>query len=67
MTAPTRFVELAHAAGLAVHPWTFRNESQYLAADYQGDPRAEYAAYAALGVDAVFSDFPDTALAALGR
>ncbi len=67
VTAPTRFVELAHAAGLAVHPWTFRNESQYLAADYQGDPRAEYAAYAALGVDAVFSDFPDTALAALGR
>ena len=64
---PTNFVSLAHAAGLAVHPWTFRNESQYLAADYGGDPRAEYAAFAALGVDAVFSDFPDTALAAFGR
>ena len=64
---PTRFVTLAHAAGLAVHPWTFRNEAQYLAADYAGDPRAEYAAFAELGVDAVFSDFPDTALAAFGR
>lgn len=64
---PTRFVRLAHAAGLAVHPWTFRNETQHLAADYAGDPRAEYAAFAALGVDAVFSDFPDTALAAFGR
>ncbi len=62
--APTRFVELAHAAGLAVHPWTFRNESLHLAADYAGDPLAEYAQFYALGVDAVFSDFPDTAVAA---
>lgn len=67
ITGPTRFVELAHAAGLAVHPWTFRNESIHLAADYAGDPTAEYRAFAALGVDAVFSDFPDTAVAALRR
>ena len=26
-------VELAHAAGLLVHPWTFRNEPVHLAAD----------------------------------
>ena len=64
-TAPTRFVELAHAAGLAVHPWTFRDEPQHLAADYAGDPTAEYRQFAALGVDAVFSDFPDTAVRAL--
>jgi len=64
VTTPTRFVELAHAAGLAVHPWTFRNEAIHLAADYAGDPAAEYRAFAALGVDAVFSDFPDTAVAA---
>jgi glycerophosphoryl diester phosphodiesterase len=64
-TPPTRFVELAHAAGLQVHPWTFRNEPIHLAADYAGDPAAEYRAFAALGVDAVFSDFPDTAVAAL--
>ncbi|MFM8517636.1 MAG: glycerophosphodiester phosphodiesterase [Nevskiaceae bacterium] len=62
MNAPTRFVELAHAAGLQVHPWTFRDEPMHLAADYAGDPRAEYAAFAALGVDAVFSDHPDTAV-----
>ena len=64
-TPPTRFVELAHAAGLEVHAWTFRNEAIHLAADYAGDPAAEYRAFAALGVDAVFSDFPDTAVAAL--
>jgi len=64
VTTPTRFVELAHAVGLAVHPWTFRNEPIHLAADYAGDPAAEYRAFAALGVDAVFSDFPDTAVAA---
>lgn len=65
VTTPTRFVELAHAAGLAVHPWTFRNEPMHLAADYGDDPLAEYRAFAELGVDAVFSDFPDTAVAAL--
>lgn len=64
-TPPTRFVELAHAAGLAVHPWTFRNEAMHLAADYADDPAAEYRAFAELGVDAVFSDFPDTAVSAL--
>jgi glycerophosphoryl diester phosphodiesterase len=63
--SPTRFVELAHATGLAVHPWTFRNESQYLAADYGGDPMLEYAAFLRLGVDGVFSDFPDSARAAV--
>ena len=63
--APSRFVEHAHAAGLEVHPWTFRNEPQHLAADYGGDPAEEYRQFAALGVDALFSDFPDTAVAAL--
>ena len=63
-TAPTRFVEMAHAAGLEVHPWTFRNEPMHLAADYGGDPVAEYLQFFALGVDGVFSDFTDTAVAA---
>jgi glycerophosphoryl diester phosphodiesterase len=62
--APTRFVALAHAAGLAVHPWTFRNEPSQLAADYGGEPLQEYREFYALGVDGVFSDFPDTAIAA---
>jgi glycerophosphoryl diester phosphodiesterase len=65
--APTAFVKLAHAAGLQVHPWTFRNEAMHLAADYGGDPAAEYRAFAELGVDAVFTDFPDTAIAAFSR
>ena len=66
-TAPTNFVALAHAAGLAVHPWTFRNEPQHLAAEYGGDPAAEYLQFLALGVDGVFSDFADTAVAARAR
>jgi glycerophosphoryl diester phosphodiesterase len=64
---PSRFVDLAHAAGLLVHPWTFRNEALHLAADYGGDPMAEYAQFYALGVDGVFSDFTDTAVAARAR
>ena len=65
--APSRFVEWAHAAGLAVHPWTFRNEAKHLAADYGGDPIAEYLQFFALGVDGVFSDFTDTAVTARAR
>ena len=64
-TASTGFVRLAHEAGLLVHPWTFRNEPGELLKDYAGDPLAEYQAFAALGVDGVFSDFPDTARAGL--
>lgn len=60
-TRPTNFVELAHAAGLKVHPWTFRNEPMHLLGDYAGDPLAEYRAFIELGVDGLFSDFPDTA------
>ncbi len=63
----THFVELAHAAGLLVHPWTFRNEAMHLLADYQGDPLAEYRDFIALGVDGLFSDFPDTARNAIDR
>jgi len=61
---PTDLVERAHAAGLFVHAYTFRDEPEELAADYGGDPLAEYFQFFALGVDGVFSDFPDRALAA---
>jgi len=54
----------AHAAGLLVHPYTFRNEARYLATEYAGDPIKEYVQFFELGVDGVFSDFPDTAVAA---
>lgn len=63
-TAPTTLVADAHKAGLFVHPFTFRNESRRLATDYQGDAKNEYLAYYRLGVDGVFTDFTDTALAA---
>lgn len=62
--APTSLVADAHKAGLFVHPYTFRNEQRRLASDYKGDPKAEYRQFFALGVDGVFSDFADTALAA---
>jgi len=61
---PTSLVADAHAAGLFVHPFTFRNEKRRLAADYHNDPQAEYAQYFRLGVDGVFTDFTQTAVAA---
>lgn len=60
----TTAIEQAHAAGLRVHPYTFRNEPATLAPQYRNDPRLEYVQFFELGVDGVFSDFPDTALAA---
>jgi glycerophosphoryl diester phosphodiesterase len=56
----TTLVQDAHKAGLQVHPYTFRNEARYLAADYNGDPEAEYRQFISLGVDAYFTDFPGT-------
>ena len=61
---PTSLIRRAHKRGLDVHTWTFRNEDYRLAADYGGDPKAEYKLFYALGIDGVFSDFPDTALEA---
>ena len=61
---PTNVVKNAHAAGLFVHAYTFRNEQPGLLSDYKGDPKAEYKRFFELGVDGLFSDFPDTAVAA---
>lgn len=66
LIAPTNVVKDAHAAGLFVHTWTFRSEPKRLASNYKGDPVAEYRAYFDLGVDGVFSDFPDHAVKARG-
>lgn len=62
----TTFVADAHAAGMAVHPWTVRAENQFLppalkrGADpaAHGDVDALYAALFAAGIDGLFSDFP---------
>lgn len=57
----TGVIEAAHAAGLLVHTWTFRND----ASGYGfADPQAEMAYYMQLGVDGVFTDFADTGVAA---
>jgi glycerophosphoryl diester phosphodiesterase len=61
---PTAVVANAHAQGLLVHPYTFRNEQRRLASDYRGLPAAEYLAFYEHGVDGLFSDFADTAVLA---
>jgi glycerophosphoryl diester phosphodiesterase len=58
---PTDLVERAHEHGLLIHTWTFRNEQRRLASDFAGNPVEEYLLFYRLGVDGVFSDFPDTA------
>jgi glycerophosphoryl diester phosphodiesterase len=63
--APTTLVADAHAAGLLVHPWTFRPEPEFLPAGLDGD--AELDAFLALGVDGVFADDPGAAVAARNR
>jgi glycerophosphoryl diester phosphodiesterase len=72
---PTGLIEDAHAAGLLVHAWTFRNENTFLPTDFRvGDPDdpmsqalygnaiAEYELFYGLGLDGLFSDNPDTAV-----
>ena len=61
LQSPTSLVTDAHAAGLLVHAWTFRNEDWFLPLDFQGNPQGEYELFFSLGVDGVFSDYPDTA------
>ena len=71
---PTDLVDRAHDAGLRVVPYTFRNENEFLPVELRvgteptayGDAFAEHELFFSLGVDAVFSDNPDTALEARG-
>ena len=63
----------AHAAGLRVHPWTFRAENRFLAAPFRregtahGDLAGEIAAALRLGIDGFFTDFPAIGVAARDR
>ncbi len=69
----TSVVHHAHAAGLVVHAWTFRAENRFLppefrigpAPDARGDAISEYELFLDLGVDGLFTDHPDTAVAAV--
>ena len=58
---PTDLIQRAHARGLLVHTWTFRDDA--FPTGYPGGPVEEYLAFYRLGIDGVFSDFPDTAFA----
>lgn len=70
--AATPLIANAHAAGLKVVVWTFRAENFFLPLEHRhGDAPADHGdlsgylkAFYALGVDAVFSDFPGAAVAA---
>jgi glycerophosphoryl diester phosphodiesterase len=63
---PTSFVADAHAAGLVVHPYTFRRENVFLPAEFRsssdpnapGDLAGELRAYIAAGIDGFFTDNP---------
>lgn len=58
------FIRLAHKHHLLVHVYTFRSDPAFLEARYNGQPDLEYLQFFKLGVDGVFSDFPDDALKA---
>ncbi|MCW2567760.1 MAG: glycerophosphodiester phosphodiesterase [Mycobacterium sp.] len=72
LLAPTTVVRDAHRVGLLVHPFTFRNENQFLPLDLRrgsdptayGNAFAEYQLFFDVGVDGVFSDNGDTAVEA---
>jgi glycerophosphoryl diester phosphodiesterase len=63
---PTALVRHAHAAGLKVHPWTFRRENYFLPLARKsgldpsapGDLAGEIRAFLATGIDGYFSDNP---------
>ncbi|MCP9439350.1 MAG: glycerophosphodiester phosphodiesterase [Nitrospira sp.] len=68
----TRFVQEAHAAGLLVHPHTFRSENAFLPMNFRssadptvlGDGAAEILLFLRTGVDGFFTDHPDQGVAA---
>ena len=66
LAPPTDLVSRAHAAGLLVHVWTVRIDKPFLPAGYQGRAEAEFEQLRGLGVDGVFTDFPDVAVKTFG-
>jgi glycerophosphoryl diester phosphodiesterase len=62
LAAATTLVRDCHAAGLRVHPWTFRAESAFLPAGLTLE--GELSEFLALGVDGFFTDQPDVGVRA---
>ena len=68
----TGLVDRVHQAGLLLHSWTSRDENRYLAAPFRrgldpharGDAGGQTIALLDAGVDGIFSDHPDTTVAA---
>ena len=58
---PTSLVQDAHDAGLIIHTWTFRNERQDPGQRLRRESREGIPPVLLLGIDGLFSDFPDIA------
>jgi glycerophosphoryl diester phosphodiesterase len=71
LAKPTSLVADAHRAGLVVHPYTFRVENNFLPAEFDssavaadsGNLFGEIAAYRKAGIDGLFTDNTDIAVA----
>lgn len=67
-------VQDAHAAGLRVHPWTYRAENRFLPSRFRrgdnpnahGDLAGEIGAALRQGIDGFFTDYPAMGVAARG-
>lgn len=56
-------IDAAHAMGLSVHAWTFRNDRLPDGADFE-QPDLEMVPYLRAGLDGLITDFPATAISA---
>ncbi|CAA3026447.1 glycerophosphodiester phosphodiesterase GDPD6 [Olea europaea subsp. europaea] len=58
LETPSDLVARAHVRNLQVHPYTFRNENQFLHFNFSEDPYKEYDYWInKVGVDGLFTDF----------